>query len=236
MRARRARRSCAPLADAAYVPDLGALGIGSSYVDATGRVWVRGGVSGSVPVQVSASDPQSGISRNVANVTGAGWRADWTGSSADGALRLTYSAQASAGTVAVSSVNGAGLAGPQTTVSLMRDGSAPPAPTWVTAPSGTTRNIHGSYFRLDWTAPGDSGSGLVGQQVVARYVAGLRADGTCRTNGFTADGGFRLATDRSWDSGLVAGSCYVWSIRSVDNVGNSSPAVISGYVITEPDR
>lgn len=117
-----------------------------------------------------------------------------------------------------------------------RDSSAPPAPIWVAAPSGTTRNIHGSYFRFDWTAASDSGSGLAGQQVVARYIAGLKADGTCRTNGFTADSGFRLATDRSWDSGLVAGSCYVCSIRSVDNVGNTSPAVISGYIVTEPDR
>jgi hypothetical protein len=36
--------------------------------------------------------------------------------------------------------------------------------------------------------------------------------------------------------GLGAGNCYVWSIRTVDNVGNTSPAVVSGYVITEPAR
>ncbi len=223
-------------ADAAHVPDVGSLGLGPVYVAPTGVVWVRAGATGTVPLQVNASDPESGIARNTADVSGTGWRADWTGSSTNGALRVIYAAQSAAGILSVSSVNGAGLAGPSRSVTLARDSSAPSAPTWVTASSGSTRTIRGTYFRLDWTSATDLGAGIASQQIVARYRANLNADGTCRTNAFVGDGGFRLATDNSWDSGLAPSSCYVWSLRSVDNVGNTSSVVVSGYVITEPAK
>ncbi len=161
-----------------------------------------------------------------------GWSTGWVGNSAGGALRLYYNTQSSTAQLSVTTVNGAGSSSTATTVTLMRDGTDPSTATWVTAPSGTTKTIRGSYFRLDWSGASDTGSGLFAQQIVGRYRAPLNPDGTCRTNAFVADGGFRLATDNAWDSGLQAGSCYVWSIRTVDNVGNMSASVVSGYIIT----
>jgi hypothetical protein len=198
-----------------------------------GSVWVRANTAGSVPVEITANDPESGVARNVAAVTGSGWSTSWVGNSADGAMRLYFGTQSAAGRLTVSSVNGAGAAGPATSVTLMRDGTAPSAPSWISAPAYATLHIRGSYFRLNWAASSDTGSGLVSQMIVGRYRAPLNSDGTCKTNGFVADGGFGLASANSWDSGLVANACYVWSLRAVDNVGNMSASVVSGYVITD---
>jgi hypothetical protein len=219
---------------ASYVPDLVDLGVGTAYLSDTGTLWVRGGSNGSAALAVSSTDPESGVARNAASATGSGWKAAWVGDSANGSLRLSYSAAAGSGQLSVSAVNGAGLSGSAATLTLARDSSAPAAGAWVTAPTGATKVVRGAYFKLDWTSVGDIGSGLAAQQIVGRYRAGLNADGSCKTNGFQPDGGFRLATDASWDSGLVAGSCYAWSLRTLDNVGNASPAVVSGYVITKP--
>jgi subtilisin len=221
------------LAGSSSTPDLNALGVDQIYVSNSGTLWVRSGVTGSVPVQVNANDPESGIARNVATVNGgSGWRVEWVGSSADGSLRLYFATQGAGAQLDISSVNGAGLAGPTTDATLLRDSSAPSPGTWVSAPSGSTRTVHGPYFRLAWTGGSDTGSGLADLQVVARYRAPLAADGTCRTNSFAPDGGFRLASDNSWDSGLEPGSCYVWSLRTLDNVGHTSAVTVSGYVIT----
>jgi hypothetical protein len=215
-------------------PDLGDLGVGSTYVDGNGVVWVRGSDSGSVPLQVTATDPESGIVRNNASVTGNGWHAAWSGNSAYGNLRLSYGNQGTSATLTVSSVNGAGETGPSTALTVARDATAPSAATWVSAPTGTVKNIHGGYFRLIWTNGTDRGSGYAPQQIVGRYRAPLTSNGTCRTNAFLPDGEFRLASDNSWDSGLHANSCYVWSVRTLDRVGNMSSSIVSGYVITEP--
>jgi hypothetical protein len=224
-------------ASAEYSPDLAALGVDQAYVGSAGTLWVRAGVSGSVPVQVSGSDSESGIYRNVASVVGgSGWRVSWIGSSVDGSLRLYYSSSGSTAKLNLSSVNNAGLEGPSTVGTLLRDSTAPSAATWTSAPADTTRSIRGAYFKLNWTGGSDTGSGLADQQIVGRYRAGLNSDGTCKINGFSPDGGFRLASDASWDSGLQPSSCYVWSLRTMDNVGNTSAAVISGYIITLPDR
>jgi len=65
-------------ASAEYSPDLAALGVDQAYVGSAGTLWVRAGVSDSVPVQVSGSDPESGIYRNVASVVGgSGWQVSW---------------------------------------------------------------------------------------------------------------------------------------------------------------
>jgi hypothetical protein len=215
-------------------PDLGDLGIGATYVDGRGVVWVRGSDTGNVPLQVTGSDPESGIAANNASASGSGWRADWVGGSANGNLRLSYGSQSTSATLTVSSVNGAGETGPTTTLTVARDASAPTAATWTSALTGTVKNIRGTYFRLIWTGGTDKGSGLATQQIVGRYRAPLNPNGTCRTNAFLPDGAFRLASNNSWDSGLRASSCYVWSIRVLDRVGNMSSSIVSGYVITEP--
>ena len=223
-------------ASAEYSPDLAKLGVDQAYVGSAGTLWVRAGASGSVPIQVSGSDPESGIARNVATIDGgSGWHVAWVGDSADGSLRLDYASSGGTAKLDVSSVNNAGLEGPSTLGTLLRDSTAPDAATWVSAPSDTTRQIHGTYFKLIWTGGSDIGSGLADQQIVARYVAPLTSNGSCKVNGFVSDGGFRLASDESWDSGLQPSSCYVWSLRTLDNVGNTSAAVVSGYVITLPD-
>ena len=76
-------------AEAARV-NLDRLGVNEAYVGHSGMLWVRAGVSGSVAVDVRGFDRQSGIAANVARIDGSGWSSRWIGSSADGALRLTY--------------------------------------------------------------------------------------------------------------------------------------------------
>lgn len=223
--------------NAAYAPDLNALGIDQAYIGHSGQVWVRAGVSGSVAVDVDAYDGESGVARNIANVTrNTGWRIAWVGDSADGALRLYYDTQGSTARLEIASQNGAGLIGPVSGGTLMRDASSPSAAVWQSAPADSTREIDGSYFKLDWTGATDVGAGLSDYQVVGRYRAGLNSDGTCKSNGFAADGGFHLVRNHGWESGLVPGACYVWSVRTLDNVGNISASVVSGYVITLADR
>jgi subtilisin len=220
---------------AAYTPDLAALGVNATHY-ADGTLWVRVGASGYVPLEITSSDPESGVARNIANVSGNGWQADWVGSSANGSLRLSYGPNASSGHVTVSSINGAGSMGPATTMAVLSDATNPGTPTWVSAPAHSTKHTFGAYFKLDWSSVSDTGSGLATQLVVARYKAPLNPDGTCRTNGFTQDGGFRLMSNDSWDSGMVANACYVWSVRAIDNVGNMSASSVSGYVITDRNR
>jgi len=214
-------------------PNLASLAIGQAYVAGAGMLWVRAGVSGSVAVQVSAGDPESGIAANVAGVEGGrGWSPRWIGASADGSLLLRYGSSGSSARLSVRSVNGAGLTGPTTTAQLLRDGTAPEPVSWLSARPGATRLIKGSYFRLDWGASSDQGSGLAERFIVGRYRADLKPNGECRTNGFSPDGEFRLVTNHSWESGLQPSTCYVWSIRALDNVGNTSASAVSGYVIT----
>jgi len=133
-------------------------------------------------------------------------------------------------------VNGAGTTGPAASLDLVRDASDPGTPDWLSAPAHTTKHTYGAYFKLDWSSVSDSGSGLAMQFIVGRYKAGLNPDGSCKTNGFVQDGGFRLMSNDAWDSGLVANTCYVWSVRALDNVGNTSASSVSGYVITDKKR
>jgi hypothetical protein len=119
---------------------------------------------------------------------------------------------------------------------LRRDARVPSAVHWTTAPSGSTQRIKVRSFRLDWAGGRDDGSGLATRHIVARYVAGLTSGGDCRRMGFSRDGGFRLASDRALETGLEPSRCYVWSVRTLDNVGNYASSVVSGYVITGPRR
>jgi hypothetical protein len=223
-------------ATADATPNLGDLGVDAVHVAGSSTIWVRAGASGSIPVQVTSADPESGVAQNNLSADGSGWRAQWIGNSSAGVLRLYYAAAGATGHLVLSAVNGAGISGPSTSITLARDATSPSAAAWVSAPSGTTKHVKGSYFRLDWTGAADTGSGLAPEQVVARYRAGLNPDGSCKTNGFSDDTGFHLAADNSWDAGLQPGSCYAWSVRTLDNVGNTSTSVLSGYVIIEPAR
>ena len=74
--------------------DLAALGVDAAHVGHSGMLWVRGGHDGSVDLEVTGFDAESGIAANSATVRGAGWRAAWVGDSADGHLRITFTAAA----------------------------------------------------------------------------------------------------------------------------------------------
>jgi hypothetical protein len=216
--------------------NLDRIGVDEAYVGHSGMLWVRDGVRGYVDLVVSSRDPESGIAQYRANVRGNGWRVSWPDGAQSGVLRLSYSNRGEPTTLTVTATNGSGLESNPTVGRLMRDGLDPTAVTWQSAPVSTTRSTSGTSFRLDWSGGSDDGSGLSRVQVVRRYRAPLRADGTFNRNGFSADGDFRLMPDGALDTGLQAGFVYMWSVRTLDNVGNYAPSVQSGYVVVEGRR
>jgi hypothetical protein len=214
--------------------NLDRLGVDDTHIDRRGTLWVRGNARGSVDLDVSALDSQSGIARSEAVVRGGNsWGVRWSGSSAEGRLRLFFTPGASAGQLRVGTVNGAGLKSGVAVVPLKRDTSRPEAVAWVSAPSGSTQRTRSTRFRLDWRGGSDDGSGISRVHIVRRYRAALNRNGTFPRLGFTQDGSFRVAADRTLETDLQPGYCYVWSVRTLDNVGNYAPAAISGYVIVE---
>ncbi|CAN5790377.1 hypothetical protein BH24CHL5_BH24CHL5_10890 [soil metagenome] len=212
--------------------NLDGLGVSEAHIGRGGTLWVRGGISGWLSLRVGSRDPESGIAGNRAVTAGKGWRAVWNGDSTEGDLRLGYSRRGVDGELYVTSVNGAGLKSAATVGHLKRDYSAPRAVEWVSAPSGTTIHTRAPNFRLDWTGGSDAQSGLAAQHLIRRYKAPLKRDGSCVRLGFSPDGVFRLAFDRSLETDLERNACYVWSVRTLDNVGNFPASIVSGYVIT----
>lgn len=214
--------------------DLTGLGVDAAYLGHSGMLWVRGSASGSVDLEVTGYDAESGVASNVATVDRAsGWRATWVGDAADGALRLFFTAAATNAQLKVSSTNRAGLAGASTVGRLSPDSVAPSSVVWVSAPSDTVLRQGSSRFALAWSGGADAGSGLAHEQWVVRYRAPLNARGDCRSSAFALDSDPELRTDASTDTNLADGACYVWGVRTLDNVGNAAPIAWSGFVIIE---
>jgi len=216
--------------------DLSGLALPNAHVGTSGTLWVRGGVSGSVELRVSARDPESGISAYRADISGDGWRSQWLGDSTEGRLRLTYTAGATVATLLVSSINGAGLESRATVGQLRPDADSPSRPEWISLPSSTTQHTRSTAARLHWSAGADEGAGLGDLVLVRRYRAPLNRAGHFAANQFSADGPYRLIADGISDTDLAPGYCYVWAIRALDKVGNASHAVVSGYLVVERGR
>jgi len=229
------RQPSVNLAGTEIAINLDRLGVDEVYAR-SGTVWVRGGVGGSVDLNVRSVDRESGIVRNDAAARGSGWRVRWIGKSVDGRLRLYYSRSGGTGELRFTGLNGAGLESAASVGRLMRDTRRPEAVEWVSAPAGTTRKTNAPNFRLDWRGGSDDGSGLSARHIVRRYRAPLRRDGTFPRLGFTQDGSFRLVSDRTLETDLKPGFVYVWSVRTLDNVGNYAASAISGYVIVQKRR
>jgi len=214
--------------------DLGGLGLGASHLGHSGMVWVRGGVSGSVELEVTGYDPESGVAANAAAVDRSmGWNVTWIGDSADGALRLFFTASAANAQLKVSTTNRAGLTGTSTVGRLSPDTLAPVSVEWLSAPPDTVLRSRSDDFVLDWRGGADAGSGLAHEQWVVRYRAPLTARGDCRSTAFVLDTQPQLRTDGTLDTDLDTGACYVWGVRTLDNVGNAAPLAWSGFVIIE---
>jgi len=135
--------------------------------------------------------------------------------------------------LAVTSRNGAGLSSATTVAALRIDEVAPAPVTWAASASAAARPPSWTTYQLDWSGGSDSGSGLATSQWVQRYRAPLNSNGECRESAFARDGDGALRADGSYDTGLLAGSCYRWSVRTLDNVGNAAPAVWSETVVVE---
>ena len=208
--------------------------VSATFLGHSGMLWVRGGAQGHVDLDVVGFDPESGVLANKAVIDrAAGWRSAWVGNSADGFLRLSFVRSAVDAALNVSTTNNAALTGPSATGLLTMDSTAPSSVTWASAlPNGVSRSTS-TTFTLSWRGGSDAGAGLSGAHWVTRYRASLNARGECRSSSFRPDGAETLRTTGSLETGLSAGSCYAWGVRTLDNVGNAAPVVWSGYVIVE---
>jgi subtilisin len=199
-----------------------------------GEFWFRGGAGGTLTLKVTGLDAESGIALASISPTGplTGWGTLPTSASGSPAsLTLPFNKGAVTTSFALTSRNGAGLTGPARTVGFSRDATAPTAVSWATpAANGTTG---GTSLKLQWSGGSDSGSGLATRHVVQRQMA--PADGTsCTGVTFADDGAPRLRSNNATESGLVAGRCYRWLVRTADQVGNLAPAVTSGTFRVTP--
>ena len=118
----------------------------------------------------------------------------------------------------------------QTNGALLADATAPTSAEWVSAPTNTTMTTAGPTFRLDWAGGSDRDSGLADAYWVQRYRTTV-SRGVCRQSAWVADGSQQLRADGSRDVDLRSGYCYVWGLRTLDNVGNAAAINWSGFVI-----
>jgi subtilisin family serine protease len=215
--------------------DVDSLGVNRAYIGSGGTIWVRSGIGGTVDLEVSSRDAESGIASNTVSLDrAAGWTAKWVGQTSGGALRLYYTAHAGDSTLSFRATNGVGLTGSATVGTLQRDSVAPTPVAWSSLPTGSSYTGNDTSALLRWTGGADSDSGVAHLQVVRRYRSPISANGTCQRNGWVADGPYRLAANGTVDTGLLPGYCYAWAVRTLDNVGNFSDFVVSGYFIDTP--
>jgi subtilisin len=214
--------------------DLTALGVDAAYLGHSGMLWVRGGATGSVDLDVSGYDPESGVASNTAVVDSrAGWRATWAGDPASSWLKVTFADNARESEIHISTVNGAGLTSAPTVGQLIPDSTVPTTVEWTSVPTDAVLPTTSTSAFLDWTGGQDAGSGLADSHWVVRYRAVVNARGKCRTADFRLDGSPQLRQSGTIDRDLQAGYCYAWGVRTLDNVGNASPVAWSGWVVVE---
>lgn len=217
--------------------DLTELGVDAAYVGLAGTLWVRGNANGSVELEVSGYDAESGVMGNTAVVdTRAGWRASWVGDPAAGLLRVSFTSQARESAIEVRTINGAGLTGDSSVGHLIPDSTVPTAAQWTSIPEDAVFPTAETAAVLRWTSGEDAGSGLADAHWVVRYSAPVNDKGTCRTSEFVLDGAPQLRSNGTTDDGLQPGYCYAWGVRALDNVGNAAPVAWSGWVIVEGTR
>lgn len=221
------------LADTNTMVGLNGLALPTASIGASGTLWVRGATAGSVELRVAARDPESGISANIASVNGEGWQASWLGDSTDGRLVITYLAGAVPADLFLSSTNGAGLEGRATIGHLRTDAVLPPPAEWLSLPASTTERTNAPNRELTWTAGAADQSGLADVVVIRSYRAPLDRSGHFSPSGFATDGPYRLVASGLVEDDLLPGYCYVWAVRTLDNVGNAGTAAVSGYLIVE---
>ena len=75
--------------------------------------------------------------------------------------------------------------------------------------------------------------GLHNGDMTAAHRAPLNARGDCRSSAFELDSEPQLRADTSTDTNLDENACYVWGVRTLDNVGNAAPIAWSGFVVVE---
>jgi hypothetical protein len=151
-------------------------------------------------------------------------------------MRLSDPPRSGDATLAITTTNGAGLTSSPATGLLVPDAAAPISVEWKSLPTDEEFSTRSTAAWLSWTGGSDEGAGLADEHWVVRYRAPLSANGDCRPADFAVDGPARMLRNNTTDTGLVPSSCYVWGVRTVDNVGNAAPLAWSAWVIVEPPR
>jgi hypothetical protein len=217
--------------------DLSSAGVDAAYLGHSGMVWVRGGATGHIDLSVTGFDADSGVAKNDATIDErSGWRATWVGSSTLGTLRISFTPRAEDATLDITTTNGAGLTSAPATGLLVPDAAAPSSVEWRSLPTDQQFSTKSTAAYLSWTGGADDGAGLADEHWVVRYRAPLEAGGECRPASFAADGAARIVRNNTTDTGLQPGSCYVWGVRTLDNVGNAAPINWSAWVVVVAAR
>jgi len=202
---------------------------GAAYYPGSGTSVYYNGAAGAGSITVSApnaADAESGIAKvNFPSPSGFSGGGDDT--SSPYSATYTWSSSSASGSQTVTATNGSGGTA-TTSFSLVRDVTAPTGGAVTVAGSSsdgaTVNNTSGSYsitglaqYAETQTA---SASGLASSSLV-REQADFDADGSCDS---TWTGATTISANRTENAGtgIASGTCYRYTLKGTDRVGNSA--------------
>lgn len=207
----------------------------STWQDGTDQaVWVRGGVTGSVSLTISGTDPASGAAtEQLVLPSGHGWQVvDGPTAATPSLLQLHWSADAVATTLEIRTIDATGHLGAPRNLRLRVDGSAPSAPSWKWPPPGRTTVVTATPELL-WQHGGDQGSGVATLQLIQRERGAIQQRGSCAGVQWARDGAARLLDRHHVERDLASRYCYRYTLTALDRVGNRGAKVHSGVILSD---
>jgi subtilisin len=201
-----------------------------------GPAWFSPARAGSLQLRVRGADPHSGDKqlRTTALDPSAGWQGPGatTFEGKEAQLSLSWQAGAPGTSLQARSTDRVGLVGPWATFEIRPDAQSPQSASWTT-PEASSFTFARAEVTLAYAGGSDAGSGLDPLARIGRRSGTIVREGTCDGAVFAADGQVRPRASGSVESGLASGTCYRWSLFSVDRVGNAGTTRSSGTVLVD---
>jgi hypothetical protein len=220
---------------------LSAAGAFAFYPGTGTTVYYNGTTGTSSSITASApnvSDPNSGLQK-VNFPSPAGFSGGGDDTSSPYSATYTWSSSSATGTQTLTATNGAGGTA-TTTFSLVRDVTAPTggavsvAATSAAVGGASVNNTTGSYSISGLSQYSETQSatvsGLASSSLV-REQADFNANGTCDSNWTNPTTISANRTENS-SNGIASGSCYRYTLKGTDNVGNSASVQVTVKVDT----